>query len=218
MNLSTKKIVSIVKNENKVPVYDLQTLKNNNFIVNETLVHNCILYQESLQLIYHKLAGVPLDETDMVRKAFTKKDIGNKEKMKAERDKLKEEFIIKCKEANDIDESVSRTIFEDLEKYVSYSFNKSLQEDTEIFVDGNLKKIKDIISGDLIETRNETTGENFKVKVKEKHDHGIQHVFKIKLDNGKEVVCTLDHKFRTVDGRMLPIKQIFDEGLDIVCH
>lgn len=125
MGLTTKKIVSITRNEVPKDVYDIQTLNNHNFFANGTLVHNCILYQESLQLIYHKLGGMPLDETDMVRKAFTKKDISNVEKNKLEREKLKKEFIIRCKEANNIDESVSEAIFTELEKYVSYSFNKS---------------------------------------------------------------------------------------------
>lgn len=125
MELTTKKIISVKRNEVPKKVYDIQTLKNHNFFANNTLVHNCILYQESLQLIYHKLGGMPLDETDMVRKAFTKKDISNKEKAKQDREKLKQEFIIRCKEANNIDEKTSTEIFEEMEKYVSYSFNKS---------------------------------------------------------------------------------------------
>lgn len=125
MELKTKKILSIQKNPEPRNVYDIQTFHNHNFFASETLVHNCILYQESLQLIYHKLGGMPLDETDMVRKAFTKKDISNKEKQKQDREKLKQEFIVKCKESNNIDEEVSSEIFTELEKYVSYSFNKS---------------------------------------------------------------------------------------------
>jgi len=125
MDLSTKKLISVVRNTVPKPVYDIQTMNNHNFFASNTLVHNCILYQESLQLIYHKLGGMPLDETDMVRKAFTKKDINNKEKMKLEREKLKEEFIIRCKAANNIEQAVSEEVFEELEKYVSYSFNKS---------------------------------------------------------------------------------------------
>lgn len=85
--------------------------------------YGCIIYQEQLQLIYHKLAGMPLEETDMVRKAFTKKDISNKEKAAEERKILRDDFIIKCKQANAIEEKLSGDIFDELEKYVSYSFN-----------------------------------------------------------------------------------------------
>ena len=84
-----------------------------------------IVYQEQLQLIYHKLAGLPLDETDGVRKAFTKKDLSNKEASDLARKNLKDEFLTKCKTVNNIDESISSEIFEEIDKFVAYSFNKS---------------------------------------------------------------------------------------------
>lgn len=84
-----------------------------------------IIYQEQLQIIYNQLAGVPIDETDSVRKAFTKKDISNKEKSLAQIKALRDEFISKCKSTNEIDEKLSGEIFDDVEKFVSYSFNKA---------------------------------------------------------------------------------------------
>lgn len=84
-----------------------------------------ILFQEQLQLIYHKLAGVPLDQTDGVRKAFTKKDASNKEQAEKDRKALRDDFITKCQEANNIEPSVSAAIFDEMEKYVKYSFNLS---------------------------------------------------------------------------------------------
>jgi DNA polymerase III alpha subunit len=68
---------------------------------------------------------VPIDETDSVRKAFTKKDISNKEKSLAQIKVLRDEFITKCKSTNGIDEKLSGEIFDDVEKFVSYSFNKA---------------------------------------------------------------------------------------------
>jgi DNA polymerase-3 subunit alpha len=84
-----------------------------------------IIFQEQLQLIYHKLAGVPLEETDNIRKAFTKKEVANKEKAAEERQKLKSEFVKLCKQANNIAEETSGSIFDEMEQYVKYSFNKS---------------------------------------------------------------------------------------------
>lgn len=84
-----------------------------------------IVFQEQLQLIYHKLAGVPLEETDAVRKAFTKKDISNKEKAAQEREVMREEFANLCLAANQIEKRTSYEIFDEIEKYVAYSFNKS---------------------------------------------------------------------------------------------
>jgi DNA polymerase-3 subunit alpha len=86
---------------------------------------NCMLFQEQLQLIYHKMAGVPLDDTDQIRKSFTKKEIAGKEKRAEDREKLKIEFVKRCKEINQIPENVSNQIFDYMSKLVAYTFNKS---------------------------------------------------------------------------------------------
>lgn len=84
-----------------------------------------LIFQEQLQMIYHKLAGVPLEDTDSIRKAFTKKDISNKEAAEAQRLELRNDFVQKCREANDIPEYTSGQIFDKMEKLVAYSFNKA---------------------------------------------------------------------------------------------
>lgn len=96
-------------------------------LLEEVLSDTCglLVFQEQLQLIYHKLAGVPLDETDNVRKAFTKKESSNREEAAAYRNKLREEFAEKCLATNQIDPKTSYAIFDDMEKMVKYSFNAS---------------------------------------------------------------------------------------------
>lgn len=84
-----------------------------------------LVFQEQLQMTYHKLAGVPLEQTDGVRKAFTKKDMSNKAKAAADRDKLRTEFADKCLSVNGIDPAISNDIFDEMEKLVAYSFNFS---------------------------------------------------------------------------------------------
>lgn len=84
-----------------------------------------MVFQEQLQMMYHKLAGVPLEETDSIRKAFTKKDLSNKEKAAKDRAALREGFADKCLAVNDIPKKISYEIFDDMEKMVAYSFNKS---------------------------------------------------------------------------------------------
>lgn len=84
-----------------------------------------IVFQEQLQLIYHKLAGVPLEDTDAVRKAFTKKDLSNKEKAAKEREAMREDFANRCLSTNNIAKEISYSIFDEMEKFVAYSFNKS---------------------------------------------------------------------------------------------
>ena len=87
--------------------------------------YGLIVFQEQLQLIYHKLAGIPLDETDNVRKSFTKKDIANKEQADIDRKKLRETFKGLCLAASNIEPEISYSIFDEMEEFVAYSFNQS---------------------------------------------------------------------------------------------
>lgn len=84
-----------------------------------------IIFQEQLQLIYHKLAGVPLNQTDDIRKALLKKDKSNIEKTMKEQQRLRQDFIDRCLEVNHIPIEVSADIFDELMKFISYSFNLS---------------------------------------------------------------------------------------------
>jgi intein/homing endonuclease len=108
-----------------------------------------------------------------------------------------------------------------MEKLVAYSFNASLKSDTKIPTYNEkgtfevVKTIDQIKPGDFVKSRNEKTKKTIFIKVKKLHDHGKIPVFKFKLDDGTEVVCSMDHKFRVKDGRMLPIKQILVDNLEI---
>lgn len=182
---------------------------------------NCIIFQEQTQLLFNKLAAVPLEQTDGVRKTLTKKDITNKEKVKKELDELKQQFITRSKEKNNIPETITDKLFSDILTFSSYGFNKCLDQDTLVKTtdsEGSIikvKKIKDVTCYDHVLSRDEKTKKNIIVKVKTVHKNGIKKLYKFKLDNGKEVICTLDHKFRTIDGLMLPIKIILEKGLEI---
>jgi DNA-directed DNA polymerase III PolC len=106
---------------------DTKHIRYKHPLLEDVLSSTCglIVFQEQLQLIYHKLAGVPLEDTDNVRKAFTKKDISNREASEKARQKLREEFADGCLSANNIAKEISYSIFDEMEKFVSYSFNKS---------------------------------------------------------------------------------------------
>lgn len=96
-------------------------------MLDEVLAPTCglIVFQEQLQLIYHKLAGVPLEETDGIRKALLKKDKSNKKEQAKYLRQLREEFANRCLEVNDISKNISYDIFDEMMKFVAYSFNKS---------------------------------------------------------------------------------------------
>jgi DNA polymerase-3 subunit alpha len=77
-----------------------------------------LIYQEQVQRAANLLAGYTLGEADLLRRAMGKKD---KEKMAQERSR----FISGCAEVNKIPEKKANDIFDLLEKFAGYGFNKS---------------------------------------------------------------------------------------------
>ncbi|MBU3666139.1 MAG: DNA polymerase III subunit alpha [Chthoniobacterales bacterium] len=80
--------------------------------------YGILIYQEQVQQAANLLAGYSLGQADLLRRAMGKKD---KEKMAKER----EVFIEGCKTHNSIPEKKAAAIFDLLEKFADYGFNKS---------------------------------------------------------------------------------------------
>src|SRR5919204_1903197 len=80
--------------------------------------YGVMIYQEQVMAAASKLAGYSLAQADLLRRAMGKKD---KEKMAKER----KNFIEGCGRANKIPEKKANAIFDLLEKFAGYGFNKS---------------------------------------------------------------------------------------------
>ena len=80
--------------------------------------YGIMIYQEQVQRAANVLAGYSLGQADLLRRAMGKKD---KVKMAKER----VNFIEGCKRINGIDEKKANAIFDLLEKFAGYGFNKS---------------------------------------------------------------------------------------------
>ncbi|MBV8352285.1 MAG: DNA polymerase III subunit alpha, partial [Verrucomicrobia bacterium] len=80
--------------------------------------YGIMIYQEQVQRAANVLAGYSLGQADLLRRAMGKKD---KEKMAKER----VNFIEGCKRVNGIEERKANAIFDLLEKFAGYGFNKS---------------------------------------------------------------------------------------------
>ena len=80
--------------------------------------YGILIYQEQVQQAANLLAGYSLGQADLLRRAMGKKD---KEKMAKER----VNFIAGCQKHNDIPEKKAEAIFDLLEKFADYGFNKS---------------------------------------------------------------------------------------------
>ncbi len=79
--------------------------------------YGVMVYQEQVMQIASALAGYSLGEGDVLRRAMGKKD---KEEMSKQRQKFLEGALLKG-----IDEETSGRIFDKIEKFASYGFNKS---------------------------------------------------------------------------------------------
>ncbi len=80
--------------------------------------YGILIYQEQVQQAANLLAGYSLGQADLLRRAMGKKD---KEKMAKER----EVFITGCERHNKIPAKKAAAIFDLLEKFADYGFNKS---------------------------------------------------------------------------------------------
>ena len=80
--------------------------------------YGVMIYQEQVMAAASKLAGYSLAQGDLLRRAMGKKD---KEKMAKER----KNFIEGCASTNKIPEKKANAIFDLLEKFAGYGFNKS---------------------------------------------------------------------------------------------
>ena len=80
--------------------------------------YGVLIYQEQVQQAANLLAGYSLGQADLLRRAMGKKD---KEKLAKER----EVFIAGCAKHNNIPAKKAAAIFDLLEKFADYGFNKS---------------------------------------------------------------------------------------------
>lgn len=99
------------KNPNKIelihPIYDE--------IVRETF--GIIVYQEQIMQIAQKLVGMSFGQADILRRTISKKDLLKMEQYKT--------FFNDLAKNNNIDPHTSETIYNKIEKFASYGFNKA---------------------------------------------------------------------------------------------
>ena len=79
--------------------------------------YGCIVYQEQVMQIFSKIAGYSYGRADIVRRAMSKK---KEEEMKKEHD-----VFISGAISNGVDEKTASELFEEMESFAKYAFNKS---------------------------------------------------------------------------------------------
>ncbi|PEQ11859.1 DNA polymerase III subunit alpha [Novosphingobium sp. PC22D] len=85
-------------------------------ILGET--YGIFVYQEQVMQAAQILAGYSLGDADLLRRAMGKK-------VQAEMDKQRQRFVDGCKEVSDIDAAKANELFDLIDKFAGYGFNKS---------------------------------------------------------------------------------------------
>ncbi len=164
-----------------------------------------ILYQEQVMQIAQELSGYTLGGADMLRRAMGKK---KPEEMAKQRAIFTEGAL-----NEGVEESVATYIFDLMEKFAGYGFNKTVGKDTLIYTVGGVKTIRQCQPGDKVFSYN-AAGAMVCSRVVALHDHGEVPLWKVKFDDGATERCTLDHKWLTSHGQ-LPLWRIIRMGVSV---
>ena len=174
-------------------------------ILKET--YGVIVYQEQIMKIAQELAGYSLGEADLLRRCMGKKKL-------AEMEKHREKFI-DGSARNGVTKDLANELFDKMVLFAEYC----LSYDTEVLtVEYGALPIGKIVE-EQIKCSVYSVDKNsfvYTQAIAQYHNRGKQEIFEYTLENGATIKATKDHKFMTSEGKMLPIDEIFDNGLGLL--
>jgi DNA polymerase III subunit alpha len=181
--------------------YDTQMLEP---ILNET--YGVLVYQEQIMKMAQDLAGYSLGQADLLRRAMGKKKTDEMKKYR--------ETFVDGSAKNGVSQEIADDLFDQMVLFAEYC----LDYNTEILT----VEYGSIAIGKIVKEKIECTiytvdknGFIYTQPIAQWHDRGQQEVFKYVLEDGSIVCATKDHKMMTIDDRMLPIEEIFTQGLEL---
>src|SRR5437762_1190782 len=149
--------------------------------------YGIMVYQEQIMQIASEMGGFTMGEADTLRRAMGKKD---RELMAKQRDK----FLAGCVDRGTQAGKAER-VWELMEKFAGYGFNKCLTADTWIeMANGTRKPITAVREGDLVLTKDGAH------RARAVTPSGVRRVGRLTLTNGLSVRCTPDHPIFTHRG------------------
>jgi DNA polymerase-3 subunit alpha len=166
------------------------------------------VYQEQIMQIAQAVAGYTLGQADILRRAMGKKKVSEMEKQR--------KIFTEGAGRNTIPANEAGAIFDLLEKFANYGFNKCLIGETLIpDKHGNLVTIEKLYASNQSEGKGinplvENNGllevitqDNFELTTSNAvsiMQNGVKPVYKLTTSLGKEIMATGNHPFLTLDG------------------
>lgn len=123
--LTPKSSVTIksIKKISAEKVYDIQT-KQHNFIANGHIVHNCLIFQESVMALAEHIGGFPKEKCDDVRRAIMKRDLSKGDAAIKEAQKMEDDFVAGAI-SKGITEATARKAYQNILWFAGYGFNRA---------------------------------------------------------------------------------------------
>jgi DNA polymerase III subunit alpha len=186
--------------------YDLEMADQESpyFLAHGVVVHNC--YQEQIMKMAQDLAGYSLGQADLLRRAMGKKKADEMQKQRA--------TFLDGSAKNGISTAIADKLFDQMVLFAEYC----LSADTLVLtVEYGPVSIGKIVQESLACQVFSVTpqGHLYTQRIAQWHDRGQQEVWAYTLEDGTILKATPEHRFMTSDGRMLPISEIFEFGLDL---
>jgi DNA polymerase III subunit alpha len=154
------------------------------------------VYQEQIMQIASAVAGYSLGQADLLRRAMGKKKV---EEMVKERAK----FLEGAKAANNIPKDEASNLFDLLEKFANYGFNKCLVGETRVVaLDGAAYTMQQLFEQqNLIQLPTLEEGFQFGPgQVTAVMENGVKPVFRLTTSLGKSLLATGNHPLLTLNG------------------
>lgn len=181
-----------------VDCYDLDVDNTHTYLVDGFVTHNCV-YQEQIMQLAQRIAGMSLQEGDKLRKAMGKKKADVMAKMKPR--------FIQGGVGNGYSEEAMNKLWDILEPFAKYAFNKCLHGDTEVLTSQNTKTtVKDLYHRFKNGEKNikilsmfEGGGLHFH-NISEIVQTGRKPLWTVETESGKTIKITENHRMLTNNG------------------